>query len=34
MIRYIVVSAVSGIPFDAMDTLINDNPLAQRLYDV
>jgi hypothetical protein len=34
MIRYIVVSIVSGILFGAMDGLINANPLAQKLYEV
>jgi hypothetical protein len=34
MIRYIVVSAVSGILFGIMDGLINANPLAQRLYRI
>ena len=34
MIRYIIVSVVGGILFGAMDTLINANPLAQRLYEV
>jgi hypothetical protein len=34
MIRYIIVSIVSGILFGIMDGLINANPLAQRLYEV
>ena len=32
MIRYIIVSVVSGILFGILDGLINANPLAQRLY--
>ncbi len=34
MVRYIVVSIVSGILFGVLDGLINANPLAQRLYEV
>ena len=34
MIRYIIVSIVSGILFGTMDGLINTNPLAQKLYEV
>ena len=34
MIRYIIVSIVSGILFGTMDGLINANPLAQKLYEV
>ncbi len=34
MIRYIIVSLVSGILFGGMDGLINANPLAQKLYEV
>ncbi len=34
MVRYIVVSVVSGILFAIMDGVINANPLAQRLYEV
>jgi hypothetical protein len=34
MIRYTIVSAVSGILFGILDGLINTNPLAQRLYEV
>lgn len=34
MIRYIVVSVVSGILFGTMDGIINANPFAQRLYEV
>lgn len=33
MIKYIIVSIVSGILFGVTDGLINDNPLAQRLYE-
>jgi hypothetical protein len=31
---YIIISIVSGILFGIMDSLINANPLAQRLYEV
>ena len=34
MIRYIIVSVVSGILFGTLDGVINANPLAQRLYEV
>ncbi len=34
MIRYIIVSIVSGILFGVLDGAINANPLAQRLYEV
>jgi hypothetical protein len=34
MIRYIIVSLVSGILFGVMDGLINANPLAQKLFSV
>ena len=34
MIRYIIVSIISGILFGIMDGLINANPLAQKLYEV
>ena len=34
MIRYIVVSLVSGILFGVMDGVIHANPLAQKLYEV
>ena len=34
MVRYIIVSIVSGILFGAMDGFINANPLARRLYEV
>ncbi len=34
MIRYVVVSIVSGILFGVLDGLIHANPLAQRLYRV
>jgi len=32
MTRFIVVSVVGGILFATLDSLINANPLAQRLY--
>ncbi len=34
MIRYIIVSIVSGILFGILDAVINANPLAQKLYMV
>ena len=34
MMRYIIVSIVSGILFGVLDGVINANPLAQKLYDV
>ncbi len=34
MIRYIIVSIVSGVLFGILDGVINANPLAQRLYAV
>lgn len=34
MIRYIIVSVVSGLLFGTLDALINANPFAQRLYAV
>jgi len=34
MLRYIIVSVVSGILFGILDVAINANPLAQRLYEV
>ena len=34
MVRYIIVSIVSGFLFGALDSFINANPLAQRLYEV
>ena len=34
MIRYIIVSVVSGILFGILDGVTNANPLAQRLYAV
>ncbi len=34
MIRYVVVSIVSGILFGVLDGVINANPLGQRLYQV
>ena len=34
MIRYIIVSIVSGILFGILDGVIHANPLAQRLYEV
>ncbi len=33
MIRYIIVSVVSGILFGILDGLINANPFAQKLYE-
>jgi hypothetical protein len=34
MIRYIMVSIISGILFGVLDGVIHANPLAQRLYEV
>ncbi len=34
MISYIIVSFVSGILFGVLDSLINANPFARRLYEV
>jgi hypothetical protein len=34
MIRYAIVSVLSGILFGILDGLINANPLAQKLYEV
>ena len=34
MIRYTIVSIISGVLFGILDGLINANPLAQRLYEV
>lgn len=34
MLRYTIVSLISGILFGILDGMINANPLAQRLYDV
>ncbi len=34
MVRYIIVSIVSGILFGILDGLIHANPLAQSLYEV
>jgi hypothetical protein len=34
MVRYIIVSIVSGVLFGIMDALINANPLARKLYAV
>ena len=34
MIRFIIVSIISGILFGVLDGVINANPLAQRLYEV
>ncbi len=34
MIRYLIISAVSGVLFGILDGAINANPLAQRLYAV
>ena len=32
MVRYLIVSVVSGILFGVMDGIINANPLAQKLF--
>jgi len=34
MIRYVLVSLISGILFGVLDGVIHANPLAQRLYQV
>jgi hypothetical protein len=34
MLNYVLVSIAGGVLFGAMDTLLNANPLAQRLYEV
>ena len=34
MVKYIIVSIVSGLLFGTLDGVINANPLAQRLYEV
>jgi len=34
MMRYVIVSIVSGVLFGVLDGVINANPWAQRLYDV
>ena len=34
MVRYTIVSIISGVLFGILDGLINANPLAQRLYEV
>jgi hypothetical protein len=34
VIAYIIVSIVSGILFGTMDTVVNANPLARRLFKV
>jgi hypothetical protein len=34
MVRYIVISVVSGILFGVLDGVANANPLARRLYEV
>ena len=34
MVRYAIVSIVSGFLFGVLDGFINANPLAQRLYEV
>ena len=34
MVRYVIVSIVSGVLFGALDGVINANPLAQRLFEV
>jgi hypothetical protein len=33
MVRYVIVSIISGILFGILDGAINANPLAQRLYE-
>ncbi len=34
MLKYVLVSAASGILFGILDAVIHANPLAQRLYEV
>lgn len=34
MIRYIIVSLISGFLFGTLDGIINANPLAMKLYEV
>lgn len=34
MVRYVIVSIVSGVLFAVLDALINANPLARSLYEV
>ena len=34
MVSYLIVSFVSGILFGVLDSLINANPFARRLYEV
>src|SRR5512145_724940 len=34
MIRYVIVSVVSGILFGILDAVTHANPLAQKLYEV
>jgi hypothetical protein len=34
MVRYVIVSIVSGILFGVLDGVINANPWAQKLYDI
>jgi hypothetical protein len=34
MVRYIIVSAISGVLFGILDAVVNANPLAQRLNAV
>lgn len=34
MVRYVIVSIVSGLVFGTLDGLINANPAAVRLFDV
>lgn len=34
MVRYVIISIVSGILFGMLDGVINANPLAQKLYDI
>ena len=34
MIRYIIISIISGVLFGILDGLVNANPLAQKLYEI
>lgn len=34
MVRYVVVSIISGILFGTLDGVINANPIAQKLFEV
>ena len=34
MVRYIIISIVSGILFGVLDGVIHANPFAQRLYEI